>query len=323
MVVLTKMIVDLVFLLSMGAILSTVFFFADMYNQHVNIHPSFIAGISVSYFFLVVLPEIAAEMPTMPFSLPALEYMPILVGISYAHLIEKFILQHVEIRSREKAELLLKKKEVLDDVEDQFSMFLVDGLKRHDLDDKTIDETADTIKRMIATEAEVKAELLEMKKVVHDHVNHSLENYHDITEFIYHFIVGIILAGLLLVNIIEALLFFTIAVMMATLSHAKSRQRIFSNLDIEMDYTETRRKKALLALAAPAGLVTSFILELVFVVNMEFVYLLFSFIAGALLYNIIREVIPEKEKGKIKLFAIGLFGFSVLVIVLNVLGLAF
>ncbi len=314
---------DLLGPILVASILGVVFFFADMYNQRVSVHPSFIAGISVSYFFLVVLPEIAAEMPALPFNLPALEYMFILVGVSYAHLIEKFILQHVEVRNREKAEFLIKKKESLDEVEDQLSMFLADGIKRHQLDNKTIDELTDTIQRMITTESEVKSEIAKMKKIVHDHVNHSLENYHDLTEFIYHVIVGIILAGLLLVNIIEALLFFTIAVLMATLSHAKSRQRIFSNLDIEMDYQETKRKKAILALAAPAGIVSSFMLELVFVVNIELVYLLFSFIAGALLYNIIREVIPEKEKGNIKIFIGGLAGFSLLVIMLNVLGLAF
>ncbi|MBN2153414.1 MAG: hypothetical protein JW839_18310 [Candidatus Lokiarchaeota archaeon] len=309
--------------LALAAALGVAFFFADMYNQKVNINPSFIAGVSVSYFFLVTLPEIAGEMPVVILGLPALEYVFILVGVSYAHILEKFILQHVEHRSREKAELLTSKKATLDEVEDQMSVAIANGLKDPQLDHRMVVDMATSLKKLVDLENDICRELASVKKVLHDHVNERLEQFHDVTEFIYHCIVGFILAGLLLVNVLEALLFYTIAILMATISHTSSRQRIFSNLDIEMDYVETRRKRAELALAAPVGIVVSLVLQLTLNMDTEFIYILFSFIAGALLYVIMREVIPEKEKGRLARFVAGLVGFSALVIVLNALGLAF
>jgi exosortase/archaeosortase len=44
------------------------FFFADYYEHKIiPLHASFIAGISVAYFFLIVLPEIAERLPAAPF----------------------------------------------------------------------------------------------------------------------------------------------------------------------------------------------------------------------------------------------------------------
>nr|MDO8088238.1 hypothetical protein [Candidatus Sigynarchaeum springense] len=294
-----------------------------MYNQKVHVNPSFIAGTSVSYFVLVVLPEIAGEMPTAIFGLPSLEYVFILVGISYAHFLEKYILQHVEARSREKAESLIKKKEMIDTEEDHVSMAMAESIQKKKLDRTKLENMACALKKLIKTEGDVNAELKSLKKVLHDHVNERLEDFHDMTEFIYHCIIGVILVGLLFVNVVEAFLFYTNAILMAIISHTQSRQRIFMNLDIEMDYVDTRKKKAELALAAPIGIVAGVILKLTVVDITEFIYMLFSFIAGALLYIIMREVILEKEKGKSTLFAAGLLGFSAIVIALNALGLAF
>ncbi|MEX2680098.1 MAG: hypothetical protein Q6373_000730 [Candidatus Sigynarchaeota archaeon] len=309
--------------LCLAAILGIVFFFADMYNQKVHVNPSFIAGTSVSYFFLVVLPEIAGEMQMAIFGLPSLEYVFILVGISYAHFLEKYILQHVEARSREKAESLIKKKEMIDAVEDRVSIAMAESVQKKKVDETQLESMADILKTLIKTESDVEAELKALKKVLHDHVNARLEEFHDMTEFIYHCIIGIILAGLLFVNLAEALLFYINAILMAIISHTQSRQRIFINLDIEMDYVETRKKKAELALAAPIGIIIGVILDLTFLDITEFIYMLFSFISGALLYIIMREVIPEKEKGKSSFFAAGLLGFSAIVILLNAFGLAF
>jgi len=37
-----------------------------------------------------------------------------------------------------------------------------------------------------------------------------------------------------------------------------------------------------------------------------------------MLYVIVREVIPEKEKGDIGKFLIGFFGFTIIIIVINI-----
>ncbi len=307
----------------LATILGILFFLADMFNQKVKISPSLIAGMSVAYFVLVVLPEIAGEMPIEILGLPALEYVFILVGIAYAHIVEKYIVQHVESRSRLKAEELISKKQTLDEVEDQISVTIADAIQKNELDQNFIAEIAKVLKGLIESEENVTRELAAVKKVLHDHVNERLEQFHDVTEFVYHGIIGFILVGLLFVNVLEALLFYSIAILMATISHTQSRQRIFSNLDIEMDLIEPRRKRAKLALAAPLGIAVSLAVQMTLEGGAEFIYILFSFIAGALLYIIMREVIPEKEKGRLTMFIAGLVGFSFLVVGLNALGLAF
>ena len=44
---------------------------------------------------------------------------------------------------------------------------------------------------------------------------------------------------------------------------------------------------------------------------------LYSFISGVIMYTIFREVIPEKEKGNSLYFLIGFFGFTILIVILN------
>ena len=77
------------------------FFIADYYeNKIVKLHASFIAGISVAYFFLIVLPEIPERLPEAPFDLKLFEYLFVLVGFTFVHLTEKFILQKVESKTQ-------------------------------------------------------------------------------------------------------------------------------------------------------------------------------------------------------------------------------
>jgi zinc transporter ZupT len=48
-------------------------------------------------------------------------------------------------------------------------------------------------------------------------------------------------------------------------------------------------------------------------------YILFSFTSGVILYTVVREVIPEKEKGKPSYFLIGFVGFTLVIFVINIL----
>ncbi|GAG66606.1 unnamed protein product, partial [marine sediment metagenome] len=51
--------------------------------------------------------------------------------------------------------------------------------------------------------------------------------------------------------------------------------------------------------------------------GLELIYILFSFISGVILYTIVREVIPEKEKGNPLYFLIGVVGFTIIIFIIN------
>ena len=86
------------------------FFFMAEYFEHrlVQLHASFIAGISVAYFFLIVLPEIAERLPESPFELALFEYIFVLIGFVFIHVTEKLILQKVESGTQKKMRKLMK-----------------------------------------------------------------------------------------------------------------------------------------------------------------------------------------------------------------------
>jgi len=75
------------------------FFFVELYHEKIHLNDSIIAGISISYFFLIVLPEISENLPEFPLHLTAFEYFFVLLGFAFNHLSEKFILQRVESTS--------------------------------------------------------------------------------------------------------------------------------------------------------------------------------------------------------------------------------
>ncbi|MHA1292274.1 MAG: hypothetical protein ACTSQJ_06350, partial [Promethearchaeota archaeon] len=68
------------------------------------------------------------------------------------------------------------------------------------------------------------------------------------------------------------------------------------------------------------GVVAGIIINLTIGVSLEILYILFSFISGVILYIIVREVIPEREKGKPSYFLLGVLGFFFLVLLIRLLG---
>ena len=83
------------------------FFIADYYEHKISpLHASFIAGISIAYFFLIVLPEIAENLPAAPFELPFFEYLFVLIGFSFVHITEKLILRKVESKTQKKMDMV-------------------------------------------------------------------------------------------------------------------------------------------------------------------------------------------------------------------------
>lgn len=92
---------------------------------------------------------------------------------------------------------------------------------------------------------------------------------------------------------------------------------IFTDLDIKLESEEEQLKRALIAMSPLIGVIITIVFEFISPLELEFVYLLFSFISGVILYTIVREVVPEKEKGNITHFLIGVIGFSLLVLILG------
>ena len=120
-------------------------------------------------------------------------------------------------------------------------------------------------------------------------------------------------------EIIAVLLFFFFALFNTLISSRYKRRVVYSDLDITVEFEDVGLKKILLSLATLFGIIAGLVLNLIFSLNLEILYLMFSFIAGVILYTIVRYVIPEKEKGRPWFFLFSLIGFSIFVLLLKIL----
>ena len=107
--------VDFTLIAVISIIFGILIFLTDYYEkQHPKPNISLIAGISLAYFFLVLLPEITKRIPEFPLHLEFIEYSFILIGFVFAHLSEKFILQNVESKSQRRMRKLIEKERILE-----------------------------------------------------------------------------------------------------------------------------------------------------------------------------------------------------------------
>ena len=124
------MAVNFVLVLVLALIFGTFFFLADFFEHElIRLHGSLIAGISVVYFFLIVLPEISVRLPESPFDMELFKYLFVLVGFVFIHITEKLILQKVESRSQKKMRKLLTKEKILESVEHNMERILTREIK--------------------------------------------------------------------------------------------------------------------------------------------------------------------------------------------------
>ncbi|MBA7543393.1 hypothetical protein ES705_35724 [subsurface metagenome] len=186
------------------------FFFMADYFEHkfIQLHASLIAGISVAYFFLIVLPEIAERLPEFPFQLTLFEYLFVLIGFTFIHITEKFIIQKVESGTQKKMRKLMQKEKTLEIVEHNMENILTRELKQDKLDEAALRDIARTLSELNAQEEAMKVEINKYKIKIQNHVNDDLRKFRFITDYIYHFLVGIILVGLLILELVTGILFF-------------------------------------------------------------------------------------------------------------------
>ena len=315
--------VDLIIVITLAIIFGILLFIADFFeHKHHQLHASLIAGISVAYFFLVVLPEVAENMPEYPLHLQIFEYLFILIGFIFVHVSEKFILQKVEVKSQKRMRKLITMEKDLELVEENIENVMENELKKDKLDVKTIKHLNQTITSLKEQEEAIKAEIEQYKLKIQKHINKDLSELRFFTNFTYHILVGIILIGLLFIDLLTGILFFIFAWFRSIISNRSERHLIFTDLEIyeESGFGKNLIKKTLLGLSAISGVFIGLLFELILPIKieLELIYILFSFISGVILYTIVREVIPEKEKGNPIYFLLGAVGFTIIILFIKI-----
>ncbi len=306
---------------TISLVFAALFFVVDFYKQkHPKLNISLIAGISISYFFLVLLPEIAENIPVFPFEITIFEYLFVLIGFVFVHTSEKLILQKVESKSQRRMRKLIEKENIVADVEENIENILTREIEKEDFDKEALKDIAQTIAELHKQGKGYKEEINQYKAKIQTHINEDLSKLRFFTNFSYHLLVGIIVVGLLAFEILSGILFFLFAWFRAIISYRSEGHIIFTDLEI-YETPETKvniTRKYTLAFASLIGVIIGLLLDWIGFEYTELFYILFSFISGVILYTIVREVLPEKEKGKPILFLIGFVGFTVIIFVINI-----
>jgi len=308
------------FIAVISIIFGILFFIVDFYERkHPKLDISLIAGISIAYFFLVLLPEIAENIPHFPLGLKLFEYLFVVIGFVFVHVSEKLILQKVEAKSQKRMRKLIVKEKTLEEVERNIEKILTRELEHEDLDTLALKDIAQTISALNEQEQEFKTEINRYKSKIQNRINEELAKLRFFTNFTYHFLVGIIVVGLLTIDLITGILFFLFAWFRAIITNRSESHLIFTDLEIyeTCNFEEKNTRKYILAFANLIGIIIGIGLDLILFEYTEMFYVLYSFVSGVILYTIVREVIPEKEKGKPLYFLIGFVGFTVIIFIIN------
>ncbi len=129
-----------------------------------------------------------------------------------------------------------------------------------------------------------------------------LKREHSVIFFIYHFMLGIILLKLLHISLAKGILFFVIILFHSTVSTA-SLKEIHSKL------TKKTFVKIILCVSTLLGILLAF----VFTLPAYVFYGLVAFVSGALLYIVIRDIIPKESKSNLMYFIFGSLLYLVLI----------
>jgi len=312
---------NIIIIITLSLILGIMFFIVEFFDKNINfqIHVSFIAGVSVAYFFLILLPEIAEGLPEFPLGLEIFEYLFIFLGFSFIHISEKFILQKVESKSQESVRELYEKEKILEAVEKNIANTIDREILKEDVDNYSLKSLVQVVIDLNKQSNEMGAQINKIKRKIKKHIEQDLNELRFFTNFFYHFTVGIIIVALLSINFFQGILFFVFAFFRTLISNKLYRsEKVYSDLDIEIQFKESRIREFLLSISALGGVALGLLLELFSSFDLELVFILYSFISGVILYTIVREVIPEKEKGKPIYFVIGALGFTIIIMFINI-----
>ncbi len=306
----------------LGLIFAVLFFIEDYYDDKtlLRLHPSLIAGISISYCFIILLPEIAQGLPV--FTINNIEYLFILFGFCFIHVSEKLIIQKVAINSQKRVRKMMKKEEILESVEDSIGAIINEEIQQEHLDELALKDMARTLNDLHAQRNEITASIKRKKYKIEKRIEEELNELRFLTDFAYHFLVGFIIYNLLLLEPLAGVLFFIFAFSRAIISNRSEKVEIpFSDLDIKIKLEESKARKLIFALSVTIGVVFSLVFDLIIPVHneiyLEVIFVLYSFISGVILYVIVREVIPVHEKGNVAYFILGVVASTIVFVIIE------
>jgi zinc transporter ZupT len=247
---------NIIIIITLSLILGIMFFIVEFFDKNINfqIHVSFIAGVSVAYFFLILLPEIAEGLPEFPLGLEIFEYLFIFLGFSFIHISEKFILQKVESKSQERVRELYEKEKILEAVEKNIANTIDREILKEDVDNYSLKSLVQVVVDLNKQGNEMGGQINKIKRKIKKHIEQDLNELRFFTNFFYHFTVGIIIVALLSINFFQGILFFVFAFFRTLISNKLYRsEKVYSDLDIEIQFKESRIREFLLSISALGG----------------------------------------------------------------------
>ena len=138
------------------------------------------------------------------------------------------------------------------------------------------------------------------KKILRD-----LSVVHAVSFFGYHFVIGVVLVNLLETNIVLGSLF-----LIPVLAYTAIGQ--VSLKEIHADVTEKELVKVFLAASTLIGIIEALIIK----VQPKIFYALLGFVAGAMLYHVMRESIPNEKEGNAIAFLAGAVFYTIIILIM-------
>jgi len=317
--------------LILGLVIGVLFLAAEFYHEKYCFEckgpkskekqVSIIAGFSIAYFFLKLLPEIFQELSSYH-TTPGQEiftYSAIFIGFCFIHLSEKMILKRVGNQCRTIIKDLVIKKKQLEIEEKVTEHKLSAELEREKWDKLTLRKLAESLTGLNQQDKDLKKHEKEIKMELQSHLNTDLEKVHVVINYFYHIIVGLIVFNLLEDNLISGILFSFFAILKATISNTSNRHIKIFDINIHTKIEEHNLIRILSITSVLTGVVIGLIFEIFYPISSFVIFHFFAFISGIILYIIVREVIPQEEKGRPYYFVSGVTIFIVILIFIELL----
>ncbi len=284
---------------------------------------SLVAGIFIAYFFFSMLPEIS-ELVSFPPELNSFNYIFLAFGFVTIYLLELVIIKRLEEKAVQRLERLSNSEKEVHMLEDDLEHVFVGEINHESLDERSLRSIAKKLTNLFRTDSRYKTELKQQRREIQEHVSKELSQLRFSYIFVYHLLVGVIGVGLLSEDLVSGLIFFVIA-WLISLSISTHRPRlILSDFNIrELELEEPRRNKMILGFSALIGVAVGLVLMMVtgHGFGLRITGILFSIVAGFLLYRTAKEVLPETEKGNLVQFLVGVLGFSAFILLIEVLAI--
>jgi len=246
-----------------------------------------------------------------------LPFLLILTGFVFVHFSEKWILQRVEIRTREKIIDLKKIEARLEKEEDNIRDYIGTEIIKEDWENlATLKRLAQIAAEKHHKEIELQHQEQNLKKKLSEHLYKDLDTIHAGTNFVYHFLIGLIIVSLAMLEIVPAILFFIFAFFKAEVSNITNRHVEIEGMVFHVGLGQSKLKKVIFTTSVLFGIIAGLVIELFYRIPEIITLFLLAFISGTILYITIREVIPEKGEGKPLYFLVGVVVFGVISLLL-------